>query len=266
MQATGIPAAELRREARNGSWSTSKPGSQRLRALRRAVHQVLHQLRLPGHGASGGGRLDRRRRAGGVRARIRGRASPRRDRLRAGRVVPGVPGGRAPDAPAAACARRHGRPWRDGRRPGRLPGHPRLPGACALRGHREHGRASGGVHREPHGRQERRRGGADPRERQMVRARAQAAPGVQPPRGDRGTGKPESRARGDAGHVRGARPGRRPAGILGRRVRGYRGQIGLRSSWAHAVAHNIEFRPGDVLVTETSAPSGATTPSSSARW
>jgi Xaa-Pro aminopeptidase len=35
---------------------------------------------------------------------------------------------------------------------------------------------------------------------------------------------------------------------------GFRGQIGLRSSWAHAVAHNIEFRPGDVLVTETGAP------------
>ena len=35
---------------------------------------------------------------------------------------------------------------------------------------------------------------------------------------------------------------------------GYRGQIGLRSSWAHAIAHNIEFQPGDVLVTETSAP------------
>ena len=35
---------------------------------------------------------------------------------------------------------------------------------------------------------------------------------------------------------------------------GYRGQIGLRSSWAHAVAHNIEFAEGDVLVTETSAP------------
>ena len=35
---------------------------------------------------------------------------------------------------------------------------------------------------------------------------------------------------------------------------GFRGQIGVRSSWAHAVAHNIEFRPGDVLVTETSAP------------
>jgi Xaa-Pro aminopeptidase len=35
---------------------------------------------------------------------------------------------------------------------------------------------------------------------------------------------------------------------------GYRGQIGQRSAWAHAVAHNIEFREGDVLVTETSAP------------
>jgi Xaa-Pro aminopeptidase len=35
---------------------------------------------------------------------------------------------------------------------------------------------------------------------------------------------------------------------------GYRGQIGLRSSWAHAVAHDIELRTGDVLVTETSAP------------
>ena len=35
---------------------------------------------------------------------------------------------------------------------------------------------------------------------------------------------------------------------------GYRGQIGRRSAWAHAVAHNIEFQEGDVLVTETAAP------------
>jgi Xaa-Pro dipeptidase len=35
---------------------------------------------------------------------------------------------------------------------------------------------------------------------------------------------------------------------------GYRGQIGRRSSWAHAVAHDIEFRAGDVLVSETGAP------------
>ncbi len=35
---------------------------------------------------------------------------------------------------------------------------------------------------------------------------------------------------------------------------GYRGQIGVRSSWAHAVAHNIAFEAGDLLVSETSAP------------
>jgi Xaa-Pro dipeptidase len=35
---------------------------------------------------------------------------------------------------------------------------------------------------------------------------------------------------------------------------GYRGQIGLRSAWAHAVGHNIRFQPSDVLVTETGAP------------
>jgi Xaa-Pro dipeptidase len=35
---------------------------------------------------------------------------------------------------------------------------------------------------------------------------------------------------------------------------GYRGQIGVRSSWAHAIAHTIELKAGDVLVTETSAP------------
>jgi Xaa-Pro dipeptidase len=37
---------------------------------------------------------------------------------------------------------------------------------------------------------------------------------------------------------------------------GYRGQIGLRSSWAHAIAHNIRFQPGDLLVSETGAPVG----------
>jgi Xaa-Pro aminopeptidase len=35
---------------------------------------------------------------------------------------------------------------------------------------------------------------------------------------------------------------------------GYRGQIGRRSAWAHAVTHTITFREGDMLVTETSAP------------
>jgi Xaa-Pro aminopeptidase len=35
---------------------------------------------------------------------------------------------------------------------------------------------------------------------------------------------------------------------------GYRGQIGLKSAWAHALAHDIVFLEGDVLVSETSAP------------
>jgi Xaa-Pro dipeptidase len=35
---------------------------------------------------------------------------------------------------------------------------------------------------------------------------------------------------------------------------GYRGQIGRRSAWAHAVAHNIPFETGQVLVTESAAP------------
>jgi Xaa-Pro dipeptidase len=35
---------------------------------------------------------------------------------------------------------------------------------------------------------------------------------------------------------------------------GYRGQIGRRSAWAHAVAHNIRFEEGDMLVSETAAP------------
>jgi Xaa-Pro aminopeptidase len=35
---------------------------------------------------------------------------------------------------------------------------------------------------------------------------------------------------------------------------GYRGQIGRRSAWAHAVAHNIAFQEGDMLVSETAAP------------
>ena len=35
---------------------------------------------------------------------------------------------------------------------------------------------------------------------------------------------------------------------------GYRGQIGRRSAWAHALAHDIVFQAGDLLVSETGAP------------
>ncbi len=43
-------------------------------------------------------------------------------------------------------------------------------------------------------------------------------------------------------------------GSLDGATAGYRGQIGRRSAWAHAVAHNIRFEQGDMLVTETAAP------------
>ena len=47
---------------------------------------------------------------------------------------------------------------------------------------------------------------------------------------------------------------------------GYRGQIGSRSSWAHAIAHNIEFRPATSSSRRRAPRSGATTRSSSGRW
>ena len=47
---------------------------------------------------------------------------------------------------------------------------------------------------------------------------------------------------------------RRPAASSDGATAGYRGQIGKRSAWAHAVAHNIGFEPGDMLVSETAAP------------
>jgi Xaa-Pro dipeptidase len=46
---------------------------------------------------------------------------------------------------------------------------------------------------------------------------------------------------------------------------GYRGQIGRRSAWAHAVAHNIRFETGDASSPRPPLRSGATTPSSSGR-
>ena len=48
--------------------------------------------------------------------------------------------------------------------------------------------------------------------------------------------------------------GRRPGARRTASRPGTAARSGSRSSWAHAVAHNIEFEAGDVLVTETSAP------------
>ena len=47
---------------------------------------------------------------------------------------------------------------------------------------------------------------------------------------------------------------------------GYRGQIGRNAAIPHALANNIVFQEGDVLVTGATAPSGATSRSSSGRW
>ena len=118
------------------------------------------------------------------------------------------------------------------------------------------GRAARAVHREHDGAQERGRGGADPRERPLVRARAPAPAGVlaarERPRPRRACA-PATRRRSRCSTTLGPSYGGQQASSDGVSA-GYRGQIGRRSSWAHAVAHNIEFREGDVLVTETSAP------------
>ena len=47
---------------------------------------------------------------------------------------------------------------------------------------------------------------------------------------------------------------------------GYRGQIGRNAAIPHALANNIVFQEGDVLVTGATAPSTAISPSSSERW
>ena len=99
-------------------------------------------------------------------------------------------------------------------------------------------------------------GRVDPRERPLVRARAPPAAGVLAARARprrRRACAPVTRRRSRCSRRSGERFGGQQGSSDGATA-GYRGQIGRRSSWAHAVAHNIEFKVGDVLVTETSAP------------
>ena len=197
----------------------------RLRAVRRQVHPVLHRLRLPLDGAPGGLRAERGRRHGRVRARVRGRARACRDGLRARRVLPGVPGDRAPDAHPRARARRPRHPGSDQRRPGRLPGDPRLPGPGAERGDGGDGRAALGRDRGDDGAQERERDRAHPRERPLVRARAPAPAGVHATRRHRDRGEPQGgheatlamlEALGDRSAGSRARPTAHPPATAGR--------------------------------------------------
>ena len=168
-----------------------------------------------------GGRRQHDRRARRVRPRVRGRARPRGDLVRARRVVSGVPGDEHPLRLLAGVLRELGVTGPIGADEDGYPGHPRLRGPGAERDHRAARDAARAVHREHDGAEERGRGRADPRERALVRARAPPAAGVHAAGRDGGGGQPAGRARGDAGAAGDARRQlRRPAGVVRRRLGG----------------------------------------------
>ena len=204
------------------------------------------------------------RRDGRARARVRGRARARRDRLRARRVVPGVPGDRAPDAHPRARARRPRHPRRDRRRPGRLSRDPRLPGPCAERGGGEHGEPALGRDREHDGAQERR-----PRSRSSARARAGASTRTGCCRSTRGPARPRPRRVSARGTRRRSRCCRRSARSAGRpRPTACRPATAGRSACAARGRTRSRTTSSSSRATCSSARrarrSGATTPSSSA--
>ena len=204
---------------------------------------------------------------GGVRPRVRGRACPGGDLVRAGRVLSGVPGDGASDAaPRRRAARARGhRP--DRRRRGRLSGHPRLRRPGAERDDRAARDAARAVHREPDGAEERGRGGADPRERALVRARAPAAAGVLAAGRDGGRGRPTGGPRGDAGAAGDARRlVRRAAGLVRRRLGGLpRPDRAAQLVGARGRPQHPTSRRATSSSPRRPRRSGATTPSSSAR-
>ena len=78
------PGRRARGAARAAARARPRRGPVRLRALRRRLHPVLHRLLVPLERAAGGLRRERRRRVGGLRARVRGRAHTRRGRRSSG--------------------------------------------------------------------------------------------------------------------------------------------------------------------------------------
>jgi hypothetical protein len=177
----------------------------RLRPLRRRLHPVLHRVLVPLERTTGDLRRKRRRRVRRVRPGVRGGAHACRDRLRAHRDVSGVPGDRAPDADPRTRPGRSRDQGGAGRRPGRLPRHPRLQGAVVQRCGGCLGRSAGRRHRGDDGAQESERDRAHSRERALVRARTPAAAGVHAARGHRSRGEYSGWPRGDARNARGAR-------------------------------------------------------------
>ena len=193
-------------------------------------------------------------RDGRLRARVRGRARPRRDRFERIESYPEYPGLEHPMLLLARVLRDLGIAGAVGADQDGYPGILGYQGPSLSEVTGQPVDAARAVHREHDGPQERRRGRTDPGERAVVRPRAPAAPGVLRP------GATEAEASLRAGHEATLAMLEALGSAVGGQASsdgvsaGYRGQIGLRSSWAHAVAHNIEFREGDVLVTETAAP------------
>ena len=229
-------AAARARRAASGSPATSSSTR---------TTSVLHELRLPRHRAAGRLRAERGGRDGRVRARVRGRADARRDRRSsASSRTPSTPGSSTRCGSSRACSPTWGSAARSAPTRTATRASSATRGRRSARSRRARSRRSR-RDRGDDGAQERGRDRADPRERALVRARAPAAAGVLAAGRDRGRGEPARGPRGDARDARGARRayGGQQASSDGVSA-GYRGQIGLRSSWAHAVAHNIEFQAG----------------------
>ncbi len=178
------------------------------------------------------------------------------------RDLPGVPRSGAPDADPGP-RRRRPRPAPDDRgRPRRLSRDPRLHRPEAQRGDRRRGHRHRRADRGDARPQEPGRGGTAAGERPLVLARPPASAAIQRARQHRGRGQPARAERGDAGDA--GRAGTRWAPGVGRRSGRLPGPDRPPQAWAHAVAHNIGFQPGQVL--RDGRPSGATTRSWSARW
>ena len=223
-----------------------------------ALHPVLHGLRLPLDRAAGRLRGERGRRVWrcSCRSSRSSARAPRRPSSGSSRIR-STRGSSIRCRSSRACWPTSGSGLRSAPTRTAIPGILGYEGPALSEVDGRLGRSARGDVIEAHdGAQERERDRADPRERALVRARAPAAAGVLAARRDRGRGEPAGRPRGDARDAGGARRRRTAAQHASSdgASAGYRGQIGLRSSWAHAVAHNIEFQAGDVLVTETSAP------------
>ena len=264
---TGIPATELEARRERLLELVRSRGLTGLRRLRRALHPLPGGALVPLDGTARRLRAERERRGGRLRPGVRGRARPGRDVVRDRRVVPRVPGHRAPDGDPRARARRPRDRGQDRRRPGRLPRDPRLPRAGTERGDGRVDHVARGGDRGDAGAQERGRDRAHPTERALVRACPPASAGRDSTGRHRSGGEPSRRARSDA------RAAREPPGAAtwasSRRRTASRRATGARSACAARGRTRSPTTSSSAPATSSSPRrarrSGATTPSSSVR-